>query len=102
LPLQIFVYDTKTNTFGRALGTSTHDPGLILPGCGPFPINNNLPQANVLGSKIFAMGGECDGVSVHGEAYGHYPPLALLGEIGALKVRRSRCWWRCCCCCRCW
>ena len=40
----VFVYDTRRNRFGRAVGTSQHDPGLILPGCGAFPINDNLPR----------------------------------------------------------
>ena len=44
----VFVYDTQKGIFGRALGTSSHDPGLIPEGCGAFPINNNLPQVSLL------------------------------------------------------
>ena len=40
----VFVYDTQKDLFGRARGTSEHDPGLMPPGCGAFPIDNNLPQ----------------------------------------------------------
>ena len=93
----VFVFDTRTSTFGRARGTSHADRGLIPTGEGcsaAFPINNNLPQANVLGASIFAIGGECNdriipGTSVspsspYSRDYGHYPPLALYGQITAL------------------
>ena len=81
----IFVYDTQKNRFGRAKATSTNDSGLILPNCGAFPINNNLPQVNVLGEKIFAVGGECNDRVIDGTTYGHYPPLALVGKIRSLE-----------------
>eukprot|EP00039_Didymoeca_costata_P022906 m.347553 g.347553 ORF g.347553 m.347553 type:complete len:465 (-) comp33266_c0_seq1:120-1514(-) len=85
----VFVYDTQENTFGRATGSSVHDIGLILPGCGAFPINNNLPQTNILGDKIFAIGGECNDIIINGETYGHYPPLALVGKITTLGMNHS-------------
>jgi hypothetical protein len=81
----VFVYDTVDDVFGRALGTSGNDPGLILPNCGAFPINDNLPQVNVLGDRIFALGGECNDIVIDGAAYGHYPPLALSGKIKSLQ-----------------
>ena len=34
----VFVFDTRTERFGRAEGTSVNDPGLILDGCGAFPM----------------------------------------------------------------
>ena len=77
----VFVFDTYEGRFGIATGTSLNDPGLILQGCGAFPINTNLPQVNVRGDVLFAVGGECDAVVVDGETYGHYPPLALSGKI---------------------
>ena len=84
----VFVYDTLTNQFGRAGATSANDPGLMPPGCGAFPINDNLPQVNVLGEKIFAVGGECNDRVVDGATYGHYPPLALFGKIESLHWDR--------------
>ena len=80
----VFVYDTQMDKFGRAVATSQHDPGLILPGCGAFPINDNLPQVNVLNDTIFAVGGECNDIVIDGQSYGHYPPLALVGKVVSL------------------
>ena len=51
----VFVYDTQQGVFGRALGTSTHDLGLIPDGCGAFPINNNLPQVGARASPLIAI-----------------------------------------------
>ena len=53
-----FVYDTHRDVFGRAEGTSKLDPGLLPSegACGAFPIDNNLPQVNVRGDQIFAIG----------------------------------------------
>jgi hypothetical protein len=33
--------------------------------------NDNLPQVNVLGDMIFAVGGECNDRLINGAAYGH-------------------------------
>ena len=38
-------------------------------------------QTNVRGNKIFTIGGECDVRVICGEAYQHYPNLALVGTI---------------------
>jgi hypothetical protein len=50
-------------------------------GCGGYPLNANLPQVNVRGRRIFAVGGECDDRVVGSDYYGHYPQLAVVGEI---------------------
>lgn len=44
-------------------------------------MNDNLPQTNIRGSKIFTIGGECDVRTICGEEYQHYPRLALVGEM---------------------
>ena len=40
----VFVYDTQSDEFGIATASSSKEPCLLPPGCGPFPINDNLPQ----------------------------------------------------------
>ena len=55
-------------------------------GCGGYPMNDNLPQVNVRGSRIFAVGGECDDRVVKGDHYRHYPQLAVVGEISAVPA----------------
>jgi hypothetical protein len=44
-------------------------------------MNDNLPQTNVVGSKVFVAGGECDPRTIGAELYTHYPRLALEGTI---------------------
>lgn len=44
-----------------------------------------MAQVNVLNDTIFAVGGECNDRVINGQAYGHYPPLALVGKIVALE-----------------
>ena len=80
----VFVYDTQTDEFGIASASSTREPCLLPPGCGSFPVNDNLPQTNVRGDKIFTIGGECDVRVICGEQYQHYPNLALMGTITQL------------------
>jgi hypothetical protein len=77
----VFVFDTVALKFGRVSATSTQEPELMPAGCGGFPMNDNLPQINVRGARIFAVGGECDDRAVKGDYYGHYPRLAVVGEI---------------------
>jgi N-acetylneuraminic acid mutarotase len=62
----VFVYDTRTDLFGRA---------------DSLPINNNAPMAVVRGNEIFLLGGETGGGWVEGEYYGHHPDLLLTGKI---------------------
>lgn len=54
-------------------------------GCGALPINANVPQTNVRGDEIFVLGGECDGRTIGGHNYTHYPTLALLGKIAVVE-----------------
>jgi len=77
----IFVYDTLTDRFGGASATSRAEPCLLPVGCGPYPLNVNVPQQSVRGNHIFTMGGEADARSMCGSQYQHYPTLALLGTI---------------------
>jgi hypothetical protein len=77
----VFVYDFETDSFGRATASSSKEPCLLPPGCGPYPLNNNVPQADVRGDQLFTLGGEADAQTVCGEAYQHYPRLALRGTI---------------------
>jgi N-acetylneuraminic acid mutarotase len=65
----VFVYDTRTNLFGRA---------------DSLPIDNNAPNTVVRGDEIFCMGGETGGGMVEGEWYGHHPDLLLIGRIKVL------------------
>ena len=81
----IFVYDTKTDTYGVASGTSQAEPCLLPPGCGPYPLNVNIPTQSVRGNRIFTVGGEADARNVCGSRYQHYPTLALLGTIAEVN-----------------
>lgn len=81
----VYVYDTVTSEFGMARGTSLHEPGLLPTGCGGFPMDVTLPQVNLRGAKIFTIGGECNGRTIEGESYAHYPRLALVGEIKIVR-----------------
>ena len=50
-------------------------------------MNDNLPQTNLRGDKLFTIGGECDGRNVCGEEiYTHYPRLALVGTLKAVDT----------------
>ena len=80
----IFVYDVQADEFGRATASSTAEPCLLPPNCGPLPMNNNVPQLNVNGNDIFVVGGEVDPRTICGDDYGHYPTLALHGKITEL------------------
>lgn len=62
----VFVYDTKTNTFGTAT---------------PLPLNNNLPMTVVAGDRIHLIGGEIRYAVIEGEHFGHHPDLYLMGTI---------------------
>jgi len=62
----VFVYDTRAESFGRA---------------DSLPIDNNLPMTVVHGDEIFLLGGETGGAVVQGEYYGHHPDLCLVGKI---------------------
>lgn len=77
----IFVYDTKTDTYGVATASSKAEPCLLPPGCGSYPLNANVPQASVRGNHIFSVGGETDPTELCGTQYQHYPTLAMLGTI---------------------
>ena len=77
----IFVYDAKMDMFGVATASSTSEPCLLPPGCGPYPVNVNVPQNSVHGNRIFTMGGEADARNICGMQYQHYPTLAMLGTI---------------------
>ena len=69
----MFVYDTKTDLFGRA---------------DSMPLNNNLSMMLVHGDEVFMLGGETGGAVVEGEFYGHHPDLFLKGKISAVEDRR--------------
>ena len=86
----VFVFDVKKNLFGTAAGTSVHDPLLMPLGCGAFPFNDNLPQVNVLGDQLFAIGGENNDRVINGDRYAHYPRAALVGTIKT--VLKRLCW----------
>lgn len=62
----MFVYDTQTDTFGRATS---------------LPLNNNLSMMVVHGDEVYLLGGETGGAVVEGEFYGHHPELFLKGKI---------------------
>ncbi len=66
----VFVYDTKTDTFGSAT---------------PLPLNNNLPMAVVRGEHVHLIGGEIGGAVIDGEHYGHHPELYLIGTVKVEK-----------------
>ena len=77
----VFVFDALTSTFGAVSASASSEPCLLLPGCGPLPLNNNVPQTSVHGRQLYVVGGEADARSICGEAYQHYPRLALQGTI---------------------
>ena len=82
----VFVYDTQKDEFGVAAASSSEEPCLMPKGCGGYPMNDNLPQTNLRGDKLFTIGGECDGRKVCGlETYTHYPRLALVGTLKAVE-----------------
>ncbi len=66
----IFVYDTKTQSFGTA---------------SPMPLNNNLPMTVLRSDRLHLIGGEAQHAVVDGEHYGHHPDLYLMGEIRAAQ-----------------
>ena len=88
----IFVYDLASATWGLATGTSPDDPGLVLPDCGPLPMNVNLGQTEIDGDTIVTVGGECDGRNISGQMYGHYPQLAIRGTLKASTVSIGSQW----------
>jgi hypothetical protein len=81
----VFVFDVATSTFGAVSASATVEPCLLSPGCGPLPLNNNVPQTSVHGRELFVVGGEADVRSICGEEYQHYPRLALQGTITAVE-----------------
>lgn len=62
----VFVYDTQTNTFGKAT---------------PLPLNIRLPMTVIKGNQIHLVGGETPGFELDGERYGHNPELYLIGDL---------------------
>lgn len=74
----VFVYDTATDTFGRA---------------EDLPLNTNKPVTVLRGNEIFLMGGETGGARLtdtpneikctpdSGEEYAHRPDLFMIGSI---------------------
>jgi hypothetical protein len=62
----VFVYDTKSGTFG--------DAPLL-------PLNNCRPQAVVSKNMLYLIGGETGGSTIDGEHYGHHPDLFLIGNM---------------------
>ena len=81
----VFVYDTKTDRFGIASGSSSKEPCLVPHGCGPFPMNDNLPQTNVRGDQVFMIGGEANDREFAGRNYTHYPRLAVVGKLSVVQ-----------------
>ena len=47
-------------------------------------MNDNLPQTNLRGDQIFAIGGECNDRVLGGDHYTHYPQFAAVGKIEEL------------------
>ena len=86
----MFVYDTKLDRFGSVTASSTTEKCLLHPKCGPFPLNNNVPQTNLRGDNLFVVGGEADVRTICGEVYQHYPRLALLGKVTTIKMDDTR------------
>ena len=86
----VFVFDVVTSTFGEVSASATAESCLLAPGCGPLPLNNNVPQTNVHGRELFVVGGEADARTICGEEYQHYPRLALQGTI--TKVDQAAKW----------
>jgi N-acetylneuraminic acid mutarotase len=62
----LFVYDTRTNQFGR--GDS-------------LPIDNNLPMSVIHGDRLYLIGGETGGGEINGQYFGHHPDLLLIGTL---------------------
>lgn len=62
----VFVYDTRTNLFGKA---------------DPLPIDNNLPMSVIRGDLLYLIGGETGGGEINGKYYGHHPDLLLIGAM---------------------
>lgn len=62
----VFVYDVKTQRFGRATS---------------MPLNNNLPMTVLRGNQLHLIGGEIQDAVIDGEHYGHHPDLYLVGTI---------------------
>ena len=87
----VLVYDVVGAAWGVVNSTSHSDPELIPAGCqgkSLYPMNDNLPQVNVITDdakagkgRVFTAGGECDTRTIGAEVYQHYPALALLGDI---------------------
>lgn len=66
----IFVYDTQTDTFGKAT---------------PMPLNNNLPGSVIEGNRLYMIGGEIEKAEIEGVHFGHHPDLLLIGEISVAE-----------------
>jgi N-acetylneuraminic acid mutarotase len=62
----VLVFDTATETFGRA---------------DSLPLNNNLPMAVLKGNQLHLIGGETAGSVLEGETFAHHPDLYLIGTI---------------------
>lgn len=62
----VFVFDTRTDTFGRATS---------------LPLNNNMPMAVLAGNQLNLIGGETGGAVIGGEYFGHHPDLYLVGRV---------------------
>jgi len=62
----VYVYDTVTQSFGRA---------------NPMPVCNNMPIAVLHGKSLYLLGGETEGVELNGVHYGHHTDLLLVGDI---------------------
>jgi len=88
----IWVYDVKMDRFGSVTASSTTERCLLPPRCGPYPLNNNVPQTNLRGDKLFTVGGEADVRTICGESYQHYPRLALLGTVTTVKTDDQPSW----------
>jgi len=67
----ILVFDTASNSFGRAT---------------QLPLNNNMPMAVLRGDILHLIGGETGGATIDGEAYGHHPDLYLIGKLSLASI----------------
>ena len=67
----VFVYDTRTNLFGRG---------------DAMPIDNNLPMSVVRGDQLYLLGGETGGGEIEGRYYGHHPDLLLIGALSLTEA----------------
>lgn len=52
-------------------------------------MNNNLGQTEIHGDNIVIVGGECDARTITKQTYGHYPQLALHGELAVVDTASS-------------